>query len=203
MVLMVEALSKEFGERFWEFINDGGYRNKVRSSGTPQFYRFDRPANPGFPYMIELFANTRLTLKASQEISPIHIDDSIKSLSAILLDWSYYQLFMEGKTVIDDLSVLKPSYLIPFKARAWLDLNDRRQQGEHVDSRDIRKHRNDIIRLVSELSLDNCVLPQEVKKDVKRFSDMMQLTDQDIRSLGIRNVAAADISLLLQKVYYL
>ena len=38
VVLIVEALTREFGQRFWEFIRDGGYQNRTRSTGTPQFF---------------------------------------------------------------------------------------------------------------------------------------------------------------------
>ena len=41
MVLIVEALTLEFGKAFWNFIKEGHYRNISRSSGEPQFYRFD------------------------------------------------------------------------------------------------------------------------------------------------------------------
>ena len=37
-------------------------------------------------------------------------------------------------------------YLIPFKAKAWMDLTDRRAAGEHVDSKNIKKHKNDVFR---------------------------------------------------------
>ena len=40
MVLIVEALTPEFGEKFWEFIADGKYRNKATNGSNPQFYRF-------------------------------------------------------------------------------------------------------------------------------------------------------------------
>lgn len=43
MVLIVEALSPEFGRRFWQFVRDGGYENRARSTEAPQFYRFDKP----------------------------------------------------------------------------------------------------------------------------------------------------------------
>lgn len=33
MVLIVEGLTYEFGEKLWEFIQDGGYRNKASSGG--------------------------------------------------------------------------------------------------------------------------------------------------------------------------
>ena len=40
MVLIAEALTPEFGKRFWEFIQDGGYEHRTRSNGSPQFFRF-------------------------------------------------------------------------------------------------------------------------------------------------------------------
>ena len=45
MVLIIEALTSEFGHRFWEFVSEGGYENRVKSNGAPQFYRFDKPKN--------------------------------------------------------------------------------------------------------------------------------------------------------------
>ena len=58
IVLVVEAQTKEFGQKFWQFIEDGKYRNRARSNGKPQFYRFDKPQVPGYPAMLELFART-------------------------------------------------------------------------------------------------------------------------------------------------
>lgn len=37
MVLIVEALTPEFGEKFWEFIVNGKYRNKATNGKKPQF----------------------------------------------------------------------------------------------------------------------------------------------------------------------
>ena len=64
IVLIVEALTREFGQRFWEFIRDGGYQNRAKSSGSAQFYRFDKPTQEGFPLMIELFARTAYILES-------------------------------------------------------------------------------------------------------------------------------------------
>ena len=46
----------------------------------------------------------------------------------------------QGKVVVDGVTVLDAAYLIPFKARAWMDLTDRKVAGEHVDSKNIKKH---------------------------------------------------------------
>ena len=44
LVLLVEALTPEFGQVFWDFVKEGGYENRQKSSGKPQFYRFFKPA---------------------------------------------------------------------------------------------------------------------------------------------------------------
>lgn len=44
LVLIVEALTPEFGRRFWEYIVQAGYEYRNKSTGSPQFYRFSRPA---------------------------------------------------------------------------------------------------------------------------------------------------------------
>ena len=201
VVLIVEALTREFGQRFWEFIRDGGYQNRAKSSGKTQFYRFDKPAQEGFPLMIELFARTDYFLEGGGELTPIHIDDSVSSLSAILLNDAYYQTLLRGRDIIDGFSILKHSWLIPFKAKAWLDVNARRQRGEHVDSRDLKKHRNDIIRMTAELVLERCELPGEVREDMADFIESMNVSDQEIKNLKLRGVRAEDIRQLLVDTY--
>ena len=201
IVLIVEALTSGFGERFWKFIQDGGYQNRARSSGKPQFYRFDKPMQAGFPAMIELFARTEYILKEDFGITPLHIDDSVSSLSAILLNEAYYKALLQGREVIDGISVLPHSMLIPFKAKAWLDLSERDRRGEHVDSRDLKKHRNDIIRMASELLLERCELPDEVRNDMRTFIDAMNVTDQEIKNMKLYGVKAEDIQRLLVDTY--
>lgn len=201
IVLIVEALTSGFGERFWKFIQDGGYQNRARSSGKPQFYRFDKPMQAGFPAMIELFARTEYILKEDFGITPLHIDDSVSSLSAILLNEAYYKALLQGREVIDGISVLPHSMLIPFKAKAWLDLSERDRRGEHVDSRNLKKHRNDIIRMASELLLERCELPDEVRNDMRTFIDAMNVTDQEIKNLKLYGVKAEDIQRLLVDTY--
>lgn len=63
IVLIVEALPPEFGEKFWEFIQAGKYRNKASNEGKPQFFRFDKPENESFPKMIELFCRSDFELR--------------------------------------------------------------------------------------------------------------------------------------------
>lgn len=197
MVLIVEAQTKVFGERFWQFIHEGGYQNRARSNGSPQFYRFDKPDDPRYPKMIELFSRSTWILEGEAVLTPIHIDDEVSSLSAILLNDAYYQALLAGRDVVNGLSVLRPEWLIPFKAKAWLDL--RTKTG--VDSSDIKKHRNDIIRIASELVLESVQLPEEVIKDMEEFIDEFEVTAAELKSLGIKGVTAELVKKVLKDTY--
>lgn len=77
-------------------------------------------------------------------LTPLPIDDEISSLSAILLNEAYYELLKTGQIVVDGIPVLSPICLIPFKAKAWLELRERKSNGGQVDSKNIKKHKNDI-----------------------------------------------------------
>ena len=111
MVLIVEALTPEFGEKFWKFIVDGKYRNKATNGSNPQFYRFDKPEDDNFPKMIELFCRSDFKLKDAKGITPIHIDDEVSSLSAILLNDDYYKapITFVGLTALSVDTIIKRS----------------------------------------------------------------------------------------------
>lgn len=99
MVLIIEALTPEFGEKLWEFIRNGKYRNKATNGEKAQFYRFDKPEDDTFPKMIELFCRSEFELHEMTGITPIHVDDTVSSLSAILLNDDYYNVLLAGKVV--------------------------------------------------------------------------------------------------------
>ena len=196
MVLIVEALTSEFGEKFWKFIEAGQYRNKATSTGTPQFYRFDKPENEAYPKMVELFARTDFELKEMDGLTPIHIDDEVSSLSAILLNEDYYRVLLDGRVVVRELSVLRPEYLILFKAKAYLDLSVRKEQGENVDSRDIKKHKNDVLRITTEFVLESVyALPMTVLQDMEQFINKLEVEPFDagmLKNYGVSNQELID-----------
>jgi hypothetical protein len=124
IVLIVDALDAAFLILFWEFIADGGYQNKEKSSGVEQFYRFYNPTQVGYPQMIELFSAkpNNISHRFDTHLTPIHIESSIESLSAILLNDDYYHLLLESRKIVDDLSVLDIEAMILFKMKAWIDV---------------------------------------------------------------------------------
>lgn len=203
VVLILEALTEAFGRRFWKFVERGKYRRRERGDGHPQFYRFDRPETPEYPAMIELFSRSGRIPGGDAVLTPVHIDDSVSSLSAILLDDVYYRFLLEGRAVMEEITVLKPTWLIPFKAKAWFDLNEKLSQGRHVDSRDIKKHRNDIIRIAAELVLEPCRLPEAIQRDMQMFIERLQVTQAELKSLGITGVRGEDLTETLKSIYHL
>ena len=63
-------------------------------------------------------------------LTPLPIDEEISSLSAILLNDEYYELLRKGQIIIEGIPVLTAECLIPFKAKAWQDLSQRKANGE-------------------------------------------------------------------------
>ena len=202
MVLIVEALTPEFGEKFWKFIVDGKYRNKATNGGNPQFCRFDKPEDDTFPKMIELFCRSNFELKEAEGITPVHIDDEISSLSAILLNDDYYKVLLGGKVIRKGLSVLRPEYIILFKAKAYLDLKMRRDSGEKVDSSDIKKHKKDVLRIAVELILEKVEdLPITVNDDIHSFIESLEQEPFDQNSLKRYGLKNEDLVNLLKQVF--
>jgi hypothetical protein len=76
------------------------------------------------------------------------IDDDTSSLSAILLNDDFYEFMMSGRKVVDGLDVLGAEHLIPFKMYAWINLLDKKRNGEHVNEKDLKKHKYDVFRLL-------------------------------------------------------
>lgn len=178
IVLCAEALDTAFIAHFWEFVKAGGYENQQKSTGDKQFYRFDKPTAEGYPFMLELFSREpdQLTLTDDAHLTPIPADEEISSLSAILLDDDYYQCIQNGTIVIDDVPVLKSEFILAFKAKAWLDLNQRKTDGEQVDSKSIKKHRNDVFRLTVLLAPTQKVdVADSIKQDMNNFLTAMAI----------------------------
>lgn len=205
IVLYVEVLHENFVRAFWQFVEDGGYKNKQHSTSKEIFYRFSSPASREYPAMLELFSRAPDAVKLSGQghLTPVPVDDAVTSLSAILLDEDYYHFIHSGKLQINDLSILSAAHLIPIKARAHIDLMDRKISGEKINDHDIRKHKNDIIRLFQLLSPNEYIrLPSPIQKDFQIFLNGMKNSPSiDCKTLGLKNMNVNDIIDLLEKIY--
>ena len=186
MILLLEDRYQEFAKVFWEYIKEGGYRCGWRNSKDVHFYRFTDPM-PGYPVQIELFSRLPdYHLSVESGIIPIHIDDDVSSLSAILLNDDFYNFMMQGRRTVDGISVLDASYLIPFKMYAWIDLSDRKARGEHVNEKDLKKHKYDVFRLLEIITAGESIeVSGMVKESIGIFLDRIQEEELSLAQIGL------------------
>ena len=203
LVLIIESVDASFGSRFWEYVTVAGYEHRNKSTGESQFYRFTNPRSREYPAMIELFTKKpdAVILPKDAVLSPLPMEENVSSLSAILLDDDYYEFLRQGRIRVSGVTVLSAAYLIPFKAKAWLDLKDKSDKGEHVDPSDNKKHRNDIVRIAVEMVLDECKAEGEIREDIIRFMSEVDITDELIRDLKLYGVKPDDIINRLRMTY--
>ena len=207
IVLCVEALDAEFVDAFWDFVKKGKYQNRQKSTGKKLFYRFYEPEDETFPWMLELFSRIpdALTIQGDAHLTPIPVDGEASSLSAILLDEAYYSFIHESKSKSGGFSLVPPECLIPLKAKAWLDLTGRREAGEQVDEKDIKKHKNDVFRLFQVIALDTRkVLSVSIKEDLQRFIDAVEAhPPQSLKPFGLGEMTVDEVIGNLREIYSL
>lgn len=200
IILVVEALSQEFVMRFWDLVKTAGYEQRNKGTGEGdrhkhEYYRFVKPANTEFPYQIELFSRNMglLNFPEDAHITPIPTDDDLSSLSAILMDDDYYDFTIKHSHVEDGVHIANVESLICLKCKAFLEMTERKSQGEQVDSKHIQKHKKDVFRLAAMLAPSERFVdvPQTLKDDISLFCDTVkeELPNQDFfKSAGLRNI---------------
>jgi hypothetical protein len=199
IILVVEALNTAFVKQFWQFITDGNYERKEKSEEERKYYRFIKPENTDFPYQIELFARNPdlLDLDDGTHTTPIPVDDDLLSLSAILLDETYYDYLIDNSTIEDDIQRANTEALICLKAKTYLDIAERIAVGGKEDSKKLRKHKGDVFRLgVMLAETDVFELPDAIKNDMQEFVDAIKddLPDKAIlKTMGLGNVNVENV----------
>jgi hypothetical protein len=204
IVLCVEALDSSFVQAFWAFVRAGEYQVQENSTGHKQYYRFQKPQTADYPHMLELFSRIpdALQVAPGSHLTPLPMEEDVSSLSAILLDDDYYSFIRSGRTERGGLPVVGSEHLIPLKARAWLDLTRRKENGQTVDSNSIKKHKNDVFRLYQIIDPDvDPAAPDKVKNDLRAFVTGMATEPVDLKALGIRTATLGDILKGLQEFY--
>lgn len=156
LVLIIEAVDANFGKKFWEYVKQAGYEHCNKSSGVPQFYRFSHPITNQYPAMIELFT---------------------RKLDAIQLP---EDAVLTPLPVDEDISSLSAILLDD-------DYYEFLKQGKvTVDSKNIKKHKNDVFRLTELIDpTAKVVAPQGVYADIQEFVQRMKNENVDIKQLGL------------------
>jgi len=138
-----------------------------------------------------------LNIPEESRLEPIHIDDGVSSLSAILMDDTYYNFTIEHSTIVEGMHLANEEALICLKAKAYLDLRNRKAKGEDVDYDKIEKHKKDVIRLAALIPVESRFeLPEVLKKDIAEFCEAasLNLPNQDfMKSIGLPSMKSYDI----------
>lgn len=175
MIVIVENMTSEFGLKFWDFIREADYRPERRKTEPDEptkyeLYRF-LGGKPGYPEMIELLARHPDVLGEPQElvIEPLPIGEDISSLSAIIMDDDFYHFTIAHSTLTDRIRHASPVALIALKAKAYLNLLAEKASGNHVNTRNIKKHRSDVMKSIVIVEDDSVTAPASIVNCVHDF----------------------------------
>jgi hypothetical protein len=199
IILVIEALSPEFVAHFWEFIKQGNYEVKEKSEDDRKYYRFQKPQLEHFPFQIELFSRIPdlLDLDEGTHLTPVPVDTEISSLSAILMNDDYYNFTIQHSQLDNGIHLANTEALIGLKAKAFLDYKIRKENGEKIDEKQLKKHKMDIFRLLLLLTPeDNFTIVGSIKSDIANFAEVVKndLTDKQIfKEMGAGNVDVQDL----------
>ena len=122
-------------------------------------------------------------------IEPIPTDEDVSSLSAIIMDDDYYHFTIAHSQLTDGIRHANSAALIALKARAYLNLVADKRDGKHVNTKDIKKHRSDILKNVVIMTEDNIEAPASIVVCIREFvasirADWTTLAEPFSRSLG-------------------
>ena len=109
-------------------------------------------------------------------LTSIPIGEDISSLSAILLDEEYYNQTIEGSIIEEGIRIANPLSLICLKAKAFLNLTEEKKINPNVRSSDIKKHRDDIFKLLA-MRIDPFTpveLPGKMRENMNVFINMIE-----------------------------
>jgi len=206
LIIIVENLNSDFAFRFWDYVTEGNYNKKEKSVGERKFYRFRDPSSSNFPQQLELFSrNPGLDLKNDSHLTPIPFSEEISSLSAILMNDDYYQLTIDNSPFAEGLHLASVPVLICLKSKAFFDLQKRKSDGEKINEKDIRKHRNDIIRLSTLLSDEKLKLPYSITTDVVQIISDIENDPPNINALfkefNLKKLSLEQITLQMRSVF--
>lgn len=146
-------------------------------------YSFDK-GKAGFPVKVELLSRHNEIFTSAAHTEPLPVDGEVSSLSTIILDEPYYNLTVRYSFVSNGLRYAAPLALIALKARAYLNLIADREVGKKINTRDIMKHRNDVLKLAATLTgADKAIVDVEIIGTIREFADrlMKSLPNQSLQ----------------------
>ena len=120
------------------------------------------------------------------------------------MDASAFKEFIFGMLFLGRLPVVGADVLIVLKAHAYMDLKERKERGEKIDSKNIKKHKNDIYRLFAVLDRSKpCSLPSSVQVDLAAAFNALSVDSAQLPALGLRSISLPELLTALAEFYEL
>lgn len=208
IIVIVENMTPEFARAFWAFIAEGEYRPGLRKNKDegPKYvlYSFDN-GKAGYPVKVELLSRHNEIFTSAAHTEPLPIDGEVSSLSTIILDEPYYNLTVQNSFVSDGLRYAAPLALMALKARAYLNLIADREAGKKINTKDILKHRNDVLKLTATLAgTDRAIVDAEIVGTIREFADglLQSLPNQSLQDALRSSESAIRMFLEALPTYY-
>ncbi|WP_236023922.1 hypothetical protein [Flavobacterium flabelliforme] len=109
----------------------------------------------------------------------------------------YYNFTILHSQLDNGIHLANTEALIGLKAKAFLDYKTRKEDGEKIDERQLRKHKMDVFRLLLLLTADdNFEIPATIKTDITNFAEAVKtdLPDKQIfKEMGPGNVNVKEL----------
>ena len=113
------------------------------------------------------------------------------------MDDDYYYYTIEHSTLEEGVHIANIESLICLKCRTYLEMTERKSNGEQVDSKHIVKHKKDVFRLVAMLApADTYEVPDSLKQDVDRFCLAVkeEVPNSDFfKSAGLKSISGEQL----------
>jgi hypothetical protein len=183
LVVFVKEGNEPFFVALRDFLKEGAYDFGKQGN----YYRFTNPKDNTYPFMIEILSRVDLTTNETLNTGKfrIKIDEEFLSLSAIMLDDDIYKLILQQHINVFGLCIADPYALIVMKVRAWRDLTEKRNRGDKIRSKDINKHRKDVIRLSRIIDETRKIdLSPRLKEDVRIYLESCEIDDHSFHQLA-------------------
>lgn len=81
-------------------------------------------------------------------------------------------------------------------------MKERKENGDQIDSKNITKHKNDVFRLLANVSPSSRVeTPKAIQNDISSFIDLIKDDKPDLKNLGLSGLDIDEILLMLHDIF--
>ena len=167
----------------------------------------------------EIAIKRNYSRKEYYEKAKAYLINSVQKVITIMRCEATFESFGAGESALSQVSELNPPRieeraiykgeevvdLVPFKMYAWINLLDRKRAGEHVNEKDLKKHKYDVFRLLQIVTIGIKVESEGlVTESIHKYIEEISAVDEsEIRFLQMGMPFDRDRGVELLKEIYL